>query len=61
MFQFASAVNVLGLPAIAFPTGLSRDGLPIGLQIIGPQFSEEFLIDILRRTGYSNPLAAPNL
>ncbi|MCA6265424.1 MAG: amidase, partial [Phenylobacterium sp.] len=27
--------NVAGLPAVAFPMGLSRDGLPLSAQIIG--------------------------
>lgn len=28
-------VNLAGLPAVSVPTGVSRDGLPIGLQIVG--------------------------
>ncbi|MEO8309006.1 MAG: amidase [Pseudomonadota bacterium] len=32
--------DVLGLPAISVPCGFTRDGMPIGLQIAGPRFSE---------------------
>lgn len=33
-------VNVVGLPAVAFPVGFSSEGLPIGAQLIGPAWSE---------------------
>ncbi|UFP95021.1 amidase [Gloeobacter morelensis] len=32
--------NVFGLPAISIPCGFTRDGLPIGLQIVGAPFAE---------------------
>jgi aspartyl-tRNA(Asn)/glutamyl-tRNA(Gln) amidotransferase subunit A len=32
--------NVMGLPAISIPCGFSKSGLPIGLMIVGPRFSE---------------------
>lgn len=32
--------NVFGLPAISVPCGFSQDGLPVGLMIAGPHFSE---------------------
>jgi aspartyl-tRNA(Asn)/glutamyl-tRNA(Gln) amidotransferase subunit A len=32
--------NGLGLPAISVPCGFTKDGLPIGLQIIGPAGDE---------------------
>jgi aspartyl-tRNA(Asn)/glutamyl-tRNA(Gln) amidotransferase subunit A len=31
---------VYGLPAISIPCGFSKSGLPIGLMIAGPRFSE---------------------
>lgn len=31
------AVNFLGLPSVAVPTGLDDDGLPTGVQLIGPR------------------------
>lgn len=35
-----SPFNIMGLPAISIPCGFSRSGLPIGLMIAGPTFSE---------------------
>lgn len=32
--------NVMGLPALSIPCGFSKSGLPIGLMIAGPHFSE---------------------
>jgi aspartyl-tRNA(Asn)/glutamyl-tRNA(Gln) amidotransferase subunit A len=37
--------NMYGNPAISIPAGF-LDGLPIGLQINGPHFSEELLLDL---------------
>ena len=37
-------VNLAGLPAISVPCGSSRDGLPIGLQLIGPHFGETVIL-----------------
>ncbi len=32
--------NIMGLPAVSIPCGFSKSGLPIGLMIAGPTFSE---------------------
>ncbi len=38
-------VNIAGLPGLSVPCGFS-DGLPVGMQLIGPHFSEETLLRI---------------
>lgn len=40
---FTVTVNMAGLPGIAVPAGLSSNGLPLGLQLIGRPFDEETL------------------
>ncbi len=36
------------LPSTTFPTGPARDGLPIGLQIIGPEYGDRTTIEVAR-------------
>ncbi len=43
---FTIPVNMAGLPGMAIPGGFSRDGLPIGLQLIAPHFKEEVLVQL---------------
>jgi aspartyl-tRNA(Asn)/glutamyl-tRNA(Gln) amidotransferase subunit A len=38
--------NVTGHPALALPVGLSSDGLPLGIQIIGAKFRERELLAV---------------
>ena len=40
---FTVTVNMAGLPGIAVPAGSSKEGLPLGLQLIGKAFDEETL------------------
>ena len=42
---FTVTANLAGIPGISVPMGFS-DGLPIGMQILGPQFSESLLFQI---------------
>jgi Asp-tRNA(Asn)/Glu-tRNA(Gln) amidotransferase A subunit family amidase len=39
-------VNVWGLPAISVPCGFTTAGVPIGLQIIGPQWREDTVLQV---------------
>lgn len=39
-------VNLAGLPAIALPAGMSSQGLPVGVQLIGNHFAEETILKV---------------
>jgi aspartyl-tRNA(Asn)/glutamyl-tRNA(Gln) amidotransferase subunit A len=41
-----SAFNRFGTPAMTVPCGFSKDGLPIGLQIVGPAFREPRVLSV---------------
>ena len=43
---FTVTVNMAGLPGLVAPAGLSSDGLPLGLQLIGRPFDEETLFTL---------------
>jgi aspartyl-tRNA(Asn)/glutamyl-tRNA(Gln) amidotransferase subunit A len=44
--RFTRPINYLGLPSLAIPSGFTRSGLPVGMQIIGRSFDEAMLIRI---------------
>ncbi len=43
---YTISVNLAGLPGMSVPCGMDRNGLPIGLQLIGNHFEEKKLIQI---------------
>jgi aspartyl-tRNA(Asn)/glutamyl-tRNA(Gln) amidotransferase subunit A len=53
---FTCAANLAGLPAMSFPAGL-ENGLPIGMQLLAPPFSEGLLFTACREleTVYPSP------
>jgi aspartyl-tRNA(Asn)/glutamyl-tRNA(Gln) amidotransferase subunit A len=44
--RFVRAINVLGFPALSIPCGASKEGLPIGMQMIGRPFEEDLLLGL---------------
>ncbi|MEM8592377.1 MAG: amidase [Pseudomonadota bacterium] len=42
-------VNILGLAALAIPAGFSADGLPMGLQLVGPRGADLGLLALAKR------------
>ena len=43
-FSYAQAFNVFDLPVVTVPAGRSKDGLPIGVQIVGRPFAEDTVL-----------------
>lgn len=43
---FTIPVNCAGVPALSVPCGFTSDNLPVGMQIIGPQFKEDLLLKV---------------
>ena len=41
---YTVSVNIAGLPGISIPGGVDKEGLPIGVQLIGKPFDEETLL-----------------
>ncbi|WP_394269044.1 Asp-tRNA(Asn)/Glu-tRNA(Gln) amidotransferase subunit GatA [Qipengyuania sp.] len=54
---FAVPASLAGLPAMSVPAGLNRDGLPLGLQVIGRPFDEQSVLNaslaIEQRVGFA--------
>jgi len=43
---FTIAINIAGVPSIAIPEGTTKNGLPLGFQLIGKRFGEEMLFKL---------------
>ena len=46
---YTVTTNTAGIPALALPCGFTKTGFPVGMQLQGPMFSEELLL----QTGYA--------
>ncbi|HEY1252497.1 MAG TPA: Asp-tRNA(Asn)/Glu-tRNA(Gln) amidotransferase subunit GatA [Thermoanaerobaculia bacterium] len=58
---FTVPASLAGLPAISVPSGLTRGGLPLGMQVLGPAFGEETVFAAARalEAGAGFPDALP--
>lgn len=54
-------VTLASLPAASVPCGFTPDGLPVGLQIIGPRFSEPKILRIAKFVEEMNPVGWPSM
>jgi amidase len=44
-FMLTYAFSITGLPVVSVPCGLTSDGLPVGLQIVGPRLREDRVLE----------------
>lgn len=47
-FSYSQTFNAYGLPAVSVPAGRTREGLPVGVQIVGPPRAERLLLAAAR-------------
>lgn len=40
---FTVSANIAGIPSLAIPSGMTKNGLPLGFQLMGPRFGEDTL------------------
>jgi amidase len=49
MMEPVTVFNLLGMPAVVIPFGMSADGLPIGIQLVARAHEEELLLELATR------------
>jgi aspartyl-tRNA(Asn)/glutamyl-tRNA(Gln) amidotransferase subunit A len=55
---YTCTANLAGIPGISLPCGLSEEGLPIGLQFVGPHWSEGMLLNLANAYEQAHPFTA---
>ena len=55
---YTASANLAGIPGISVPCGLSANGLPIGLQLVGKHWSEDVLLNLASVFENEFPLGA---
>jgi amidase len=54
-------ITLVSLPAGSVPAGLSRSGLPVGLQIVAPRFEEPRILGLAKLVQQANPVGWPKI
>ncbi len=57
--RFTGTANLAAIPALTVPSGL-EGGLPVGMQLMGPAFSEEKLFAVAGRLATVQPVVFPD-
>jgi aspartyl-tRNA(Asn)/glutamyl-tRNA(Gln) amidotransferase subunit A len=55
---YTVSANLAGVPAISVPCGLSNEGLPVGLQLIGNYWNEPLILNLAHTYESAFPLSA---
>jgi len=55
---YTCTANLAGVPGISVPCGLTDEGLPVGLQLMGPHWGEATLFRLAHAYEQAHPLAA---
>ncbi len=58
---FGPAFNLTRQPAASVPVGLTADGLPVGMQVVGPLYSDALVMRVCHAVEMARPFAQPDL
>jgi len=58
---FSYPFNLSQQPAISLPCGLTKDGLPMGVQLVGPMFGDALVLRVAKALETCYPLMRPDL
>jgi aspartyl-tRNA(Asn)/glutamyl-tRNA(Gln) amidotransferase subunit A len=57
---FTYPFNLTQQPAASIPCGLTKDGLPVGLHIVGPRYGDALVLRAARAFETARPIAMPD-
>jgi amidase len=52
-------ITLMSLPGGSVPAGQSGDGLPVGIQIVGPRFGEPLILSVMKIVQQAHPIGWP--
>jgi amidase len=52
-------ITLMSLPGGSVPAGKTRDGLPVGIQIVGPRFEEPLILSVMKIVQETHPIGWP--
>jgi amidase len=52
-------ITLMSLPGGAVPAGMTSDGLPVGIQIVGPRFEEPLILSAMKIVQQLHPIGWP--
>ncbi len=55
----AFLITLVSLPAGSVPAGTTRDGLPVGLQVVAPRFEEPRILSVAKLVQRAHPIGWP--
>jgi amidase len=53
-------ITLMSLPGGAVPAGMTSDGLPVGIQVVGPRFEEPLILSAMKIVQQMHPIGWPH-
>jgi amidase len=53
-------ITLMSLPGGSVPAGQTADGLPVGIQVVGPRFEEPLILSVMKIVQQLHPVGWPS-